>query len=187
MAVAPGGDDGAMRRTLSLVLIVLVLVLAFALVAGAVLNSERLDTVTVRFQGPGEEVRDARLPGADPEDALPDYRLDIVHTEGRFRAGTWPNQSAAEGLVFTVAEDIPLRQVQELVLVEDDRLKDDPLVRVQHTDQTMSAKGYTFTTSASRSMAVGLGWFFATAVGKAILAGITLAVVILIVSHVGLP
>lgn len=158
----------------------LLALLAAAFLVASAANSERLDAVTVRFTGPGAEPQDATLLGFGKDHLKPDYRLDLVHARGTFRCGTILNSSAADGLRFVVSGDIPLRRVQELKLWEEDQASDDLVARVQFAPPAMTSSGYAITTESSRSFAVGVAWFFDTALGKAIAAGITLAIILLV-------
>ncbi len=156
-------------------------VFAVILVVMSILHSERVDAITVTFIGPGEEVRDKPILGIGKKDLAPDYRLDVVHTGGKHRCATVPNRSAAQGIKFTVAKDVPVSQIQELVLVEADPLGHQTMARVQLSGKAISADGYRFDVASSRSFKVGLDWFFSTAVGKAISLGVTLGIAIVIV------
>jgi len=170
------------RKKLTLTAASVVGVLALVFLVLSAINSEGIDSVTVTFVGPGDEVRDNVVLGIGKEDERPDYRLDIVHGQGRHRCGTVLNRSAAEGITFTVADDISISRVQELVLVEDDKLQDDTVARVQPSGETISAGGYRFDVTTSRSFKVGLDWFFSTEVGKAISLGITIGIVVVILA-----
>jgi len=96
------------------------------------------------------------------------------------------NTSAAGGLTYNIADDVPERHLQELILVEDDKFEDDIATRVQVTGPTMSANGYTFAVTSSYSLTVGLAWFFSTGIGKAIAIGFGVAVFVIILSMISI-
>ncbi len=160
----------------------LVAILAVVFLVLSAVHSEGVDSVVVTFVGPGDEARDKAILGFGKEDVQPDYRLDVIHSQGSHRCGTVLNRSAADGITFVVADDVPLGLVQELVLIEDDKLQDDTVARVQLAGKSASANGYRFDVATSRNFKVGLDWFFSTAVGRAISAGITIGIIVVIVA-----
>ncbi len=169
------------KKRIAIVAAAVAAVFAVTLLVTSILYSERVDSITVTFVGPGDEVRDQVILGIGKEEADPDYRLDVVYTGGKYKCGTVLNRSAAGGITFAVAEDIGVSQIQELVLIEDDKLRNDTIARVQWSAKTVSADGYRFEVATSRNFKVGLNWLFSTALGKAISLGITLGVALVIV------
>lgn len=143
-------------------------------------NSSVITSVLVTFEGE-EEPRDVTLRRAS-EERLPDYRVDLVARGDRHALGVQPNTSAADGITFHVARPVPRRALQEIVLIEDDPLSNDVLARVQGQADELAANGYRFTLSVGRSLDGGLIWFFDTPIGKAILWGIGVAVLIVVLS-----
>ena len=134
--------------------------------AAAFFHSERLDAVTVRFTGPGAEAEDVRILGLGKDHVKPDYRLDLVRERGTSSCATIHDTSAAGGIRFDIRGAIPLSEVRELVLVEDDTVTDDdPVARVAFAPPTMSSQGYVFEVASSRSFGIGLSWFLGTPLG----------------------
>lgn len=147
------------------------------------MNGEKLDAVSVRHVGPGEEPKDPSAFGIGKETAAPDYRLDVVYSREKFKSGVVLDTSASAAIRFVVSEDVPVTRVKELVLVEVDKVNDDVLTRAQFTPPKMSSGGYEFTIERSRSFAVGVNWFFNdTALGKVIAAAIFIGVLILVLA-----
>ena len=168
------------------------LLLAIVFAAMSWWHASVVTEVVVTFDGSNgdEEPRDLSL-DLDGE-RLPDYRLDAVFSgdSGLFgqrqrRLGVHMNQLVGEGLRYAVTDDLPRRRLQELILLESDDLRDDPITRVQAFDDRPSADGYTFEILSERSFNGGLHYFFDTPVGEAIAWGIGVGVLIFVLALLG--
>lgn len=158
-----------------------------AIVVFSVVNASVVTGVTVSFVGDASRSDEPTDMTLNPlsEERLPDYRVDLVVDGETRKLGTMPNRSAVDGLEFRVAGEYPVRQLQEIVLMEDDPVKNDVLVRVQGQQPfPIESGGYKFELEQSRSFMGGLEYFFATPIGKAVLTGITIAVILLVITFV---
>ena len=171
-------------RTLKIARAICYSVIAVALlafVAGSFVNATVVEGVSVTFIADADEPRDVAL---DAAERRPDYRLDLVDSDGGRRSlGVFPNVSARGGLRFEIAEVVPRRGLQELILIEDDPVSNDVLARVQGgADFPATTNGFRFSLHEARTIDGGMRWFFDTPVGRAILWGVGVAVLILVLS-----
>jgi hypothetical protein len=162
--------------------------LVSAIVALAVLfglfsfqNSSIVTSVAIRLNEGVREHRDPTILGLGREHQLPDYRVKL-HVTKRFLnidLGTKLNTSATNWLEYPVKDIVPLRHVQEVLIVEDDKVASDILERFQIVDQTAQGKSYHCRLNMTRSFEAGMQWFFSTPVGKAVSIGIIILVVLI--------
>lgn len=174
-------SGGMSRRTRTLVF----LVVAFGGLAswsavGMFVNSMRLDAITVRFTGPGAEPKDAVLPGLPKKFAEPDYRVDIVQMGGTHRCSARQDTSAVDGIRFAVTIDVPLGDVQELILYEEDVKKEQVIARTRFAPPSMSSNGYAFGVESSRSFWMALDWYVKTPVGLVVFMAFLLVIIVLL-------
>lgn len=147
-------------------------------------NALVITSVSIRIKDGVKEHTDHTLLGIGVEHQLPDYRVKL-HLSRRFLAtdlGTKLNTSATNWLVYPINDIVPLRQFQELIIIEDDKLENDILDRIQGAGLEMTGKDFQCRLTATRSFDAGMNWFFNTPLGKAVAAGIVIGVALLIVS-----
>lgn len=145
-------------------------------------NALVVTAVSIRIKDGVKEHTDHTLLGIGAEHHPPDYRVKL-HVSRRFLAmdlGTKMNTSATNWLVYPVNDVVPLRRVQELVIIEDDKLENDILDRIQGANLEMAGKDFQCRLTAERSFDAGMNWFFATPLGKAVAAGIVIGLALLI-------
>jgi hypothetical protein len=167
----------------------LLLVLSVVLLAGLFLvlswqNSLALTAVSIRIKDGMKEHTDHTVLGFGAEHHLPDYKVKL-RVSRRLLAidlGTRLNTSATNWVEYSVNELIPVRHVQELMVIEDDRAEDDVLDRVQGTGLEREGASFKSIFVARRSFEVGMNWFFGTPLGKAVSAGVVVGIVLLILS-----
>jgi hypothetical protein len=146
----------------------------------AFLNSAVVKDVTVTFDGEAEP-RDVTLKlGSD--EARPDYRVDLIARDNRYKLGVQLNVSAREGVTFAVADQIPRRALQEIILLDEDPVRSNVIARVQGQGEILAANGYHFDLTVERSFDGGMIWFFETPIGLAILWGIGVAILLIVLS-----
>jgi len=149
-------------------------------------NSTIVTGVAIRLNEGAREHRDPTILGLGKEHQLPDYRVKL-HVTKRFLKidlGTKLNTSATNWLEYPVKDIVPLRHVQEVLIIEDDKMASDILERFQIVDQTAVGKSYHCRLTTTRSFEAGMQWFFDTPVGKAIFIGIIVFVVLILITLV---
>ncbi len=157
--------------------------LAWATV-GILINSKELGSVSVSLLPHGVEHKDKTLLGMGKNDEAADYQLKLrSKEEGWIDLGTFANTPIGSGLTFNPSESIPIRTIQEVQLLDHDKLESDvldqgPLVKGQY-----QGANYSIQTVSAFSLEAGFHWFFATPVGLAILIGIGAAVFLVIFSN----
>ena len=166
-------------RILAVVAVVVFAGLFFVLSWG---NSLVVKSVAIRIKDGVKEHTDHKVFGFGAEHHLPDYRVKL-HVSRRFLTidlGTKLNASATNWLAYPVNDIVPIRRLQEVIIIEDDKVENDLLDRIQGSDPEMAGKDFQCRLTTERSFDAGLNWFFATPVGKAVAAGIVVGVVLLI-------
>ena len=130
-----------MKRTRILILS------AIVLLAGVFLflswqNSSALQAVSIRIKDGVKEHTDHTILGLGAEHRLPDYKvqLRISRKLMSIDLGTKLNVSATNWLEYPVNDLIPVRQLQEIIIVEDDKVENDLLERIQLTGETMEGE-----------------------------------------------
>lgn len=144
-------------------------------------NSTIVSSVAIQLNEGAREHRDPTILGLGKEHQLPDYRVKL-HVTKRFLnidLGTKLNTSATNWLEYPVKDIVPLRHVQEVLIIEDDKVVSDILERFQIVDQTALGKSYHCRLNVTRSFEAGMRWFFDTPVGKAVSFGIVILVVLI--------
>lgn len=160
-----------------------VIVSVSACVIMAAIRSVGLTEVTVTALNREDEPRDHNLPLVKQKEALPDYELTVLLTNGRkLRLGTKPDSSAVDGLTWKLAEPVSVADVATVRLQERDKVISDAVAEVQVVDETVTERGYRFDFATERSTSVGVASFFVTAIGKAITAGFCIAVILLVLA-----
>ena len=145
-------------------------------------NSLVVTAVAIRVKDGVKEHTDHTVLGFGAEHHLPDYRVKL-HVSRRFLAidlGTKLNTSATNWLTYPVNDVVPIRRLQEVIIIEDDKVENDVLDRIQGSDLEMTGKDFQCRLTTARSFDAGMSWFFDTPVGKAVAVGIVLGVILLI-------
>jgi hypothetical protein len=172
-------------KLVKFVCLALAILLVAVFAAGSLMNADAITQVRVQLLPGKEEPGDHHLLGIGEEDRLPDYSIRIRTMDHWQQIGTRLNTSAGHGISFPLAAPISLRQASELQLIEDDKLENDVLEQLPISGTTFAGERFEFEISTERSSKAGMEWFFDTPVGKAISAGITIAVIVLILAAVG--
>lgn len=169
------------------ILLGLALLLIAAFLYGSFANSQIVTAVKIKLKPGQTEPQDktfAMLGSLGKEHVLPDYRVKLVVQGNLLKTdlGIKQDTSAANGLEFPVSAVVPLKKLQEVVILEADKVEDDELDRVQPGSATsVSGKLYDVEIVTERSLEAGLDWFFDTSIGRTIAAIATLAVLIFLV------
>ncbi len=155
-----------------------------ASVALAYARSTALTDVTVTAVDAAAEPRDHLLPFVRQQEALPDYEVRL-RGHGLFNTrslGVKRDRSAADGLRWAVEPPVALTEIAAVDLRDRDAALSDALASVPATPAGATEGNYRFAFETNRSWQAGTDAFFATAVGKALTAGLTIAVVLLILT-----
>lgn len=154
------------------VLLGLALLLIAVFLYGSFANSQVVTAVRIKLKPGQAEPKEkslALLGSLGKEHALPDYSVKLV-VQGHFLKtdlGIKPDMSAANGLEFPVSAVVPLNKLQEVVILEADKVKDDELDRVQPgSAMQVSGKLYDVELVTERNLEAGLDWFFDTSLGR---------------------
>lgn len=175
------GTTVLMRR-FRLIIIVVVVLLAALFLGLSWKNALVVKSVAFQVKADVREHTDHTLLGLGAAHHLPDYRVKL-RVSRRFLdldLGTKLNTSATNWLEYPVNDIVPLRRVQEVIIIEDDKMENDILERIQGASPEMEGSQFRYRLTATRSFDEGMNWFFATPVGKALAAGIIIGVALLI-------
>ncbi|MDF3129972.1 hypothetical protein P0Y35_12260 [Kiritimatiellaeota bacterium B1221] len=113
----------------------------------------------------------------------PDYLLEIrVKNEWKSLGSKSNTFSAPAAITFSPQKRFPVRSIEEVRLMDQDSVENDFLLSMGYQKGTYRVGDYAFTLETGPSLMAGITYFWQTAIGKALLAGITLCVVILILS-----
>lgn len=154
-----------------------------ACVVMAAIRSTGLTDITVTALDETAEPRDHNLPLIKQKEALPDYELTVILTNGDVvRLGAKPDTSAVDGLTWRLNDPVSIADVASVRLQEQDKVISDTVAEVQILGDSTTVKGYRFEFAAERSTSVGIKSFFGTPIGKAIFAGFVIATVLLLAS-----
>lgn len=162
--------------------VILIGLLAFpaCFVIGALVNSTSLTSITVTLKAGGVEHKDPSVMGIGKDETNPDYRLKIRVDDQWIDLGTFSNRKIGNGITFPLKTHVPERRIAEVLLLDNDKIEDDVLEQQPIIGQSVVGDHYRFTLHSQFDIQSGFDWFFATPLGKLIAAGITIAVVIVI-------
>lgn len=147
-------------------------------------NSLVVTGVSIQVKAGVREHYDHSALGIGAEHRLPDYKIKL-RVNRKFLAidlGTKLNTSATNWIDFSIAEIVPIRHLQEILIIEDDKIESDTLDRIQPTGDAFDGSAFHARLATGRSFDAGLNWFFNTPLGKAISIGITIGVILVILS-----
>ncbi|MHC4400935.1 MAG: hypothetical protein ACYTG0_14760 [Planctomycetota bacterium] len=154
-----------------------------ACVIMAAIRSNGLVQITVTALDEASEPRDHNLPFIKKKEALPDYELILILSDGgKVRLGAKPDTSAIDGLTWHVNDPVSITDVASVRLQERDKLVSDAVAEVQVLDESVTENNCRFDFTSERSISVGVQSFFATPIGMAIAAGFCIAVFLMLVS-----
>lgn len=159
----------------------LLLVFLAAGAIGAATNAGRAVGATVRLVEGAAEPADPSVLGVGRGSAAPDYRLDLRVGGDWIDCGTFPDTPVGEGLHFRIPGRVALDDVEELRLVEVDRVSDDVLERVSVGGRTAVGEAYRFEIETELDWWIGVDWLLSTPVGILVGVGIVVAVAVLVI------
>ncbi|MDQ8201056.1 hypothetical protein QEH56_23015 [Pelagicoccus enzymogenes] len=152
-------------------------------VAGILLNSKQLDSVTVTLRPGATEHKDRTILIVGKNDEAADYQLKVRSQNAWIDLGTYANRPIGDGLTFLPSDSYPTRTIQEVLLLDHDKLESDTLEQGPLEDGKYQGSNYEFSIQSSFSLQAGFHWFFATPVGIAILGGIGIAIFLTVLSN----
>ncbi len=130
-----------------------------------------------------ELLKKAKKEVVNNKDEPPDYELILnLQNEKPLKLGVIPNTSAIKGLTWYLNEPVSVKDVVSIQLKEQDKRSSDLIAEVQIVGDFTSENGYRFECFSERSMEIGVKSFFGTPVGKAISAGFTIAILIVVLA-----
>jgi len=151
-----------------------------------VFNGKTLARVSIKLKPDAEDHLDKRIPLiSKPGDELPDYSIQYLVENTWHNIGTKHNQSATQWLHFQISDQPNLDLVQSVRVIEDDRTEDDILDEVSVLEMNGTGTMFEFEFEHGYTVKAGLDWFASTALGKAVLGAISLAVFFLLISVIG--
>lgn len=157
---------------------------AWALV-GVLRNASKLSSVSVSLLPDGIEHVDKTFMKIGEDDKAADYQLKIRSTkDGWLDLGTYSNTPIGTGLSFKPSDNHPTRTLQEVQLLDQDKIESDVLDQGPLENGHYTGSNYQFEVESEFSIEAGLHWFFATPVGIAILVGIGIAVLIRVLPYI---
>ncbi len=152
-----------------------------ACIAMSAVRSTGLTKIKVTALDAASEPRDHNLPLFKKKEALPDYELFLILSNGNeILLGSKPDTSAAQGLTWQVSDPVSNSDVASIRLQEKDKVISDAVAEVQIQGNSVTENGYRFDFTVQQSASIGLKSFFKTPIGIAITTGFTIAVIIVI-------
>ena len=88
---------------------------------------------------------------------------------------------------FAVNDLVPARHLQEVIIVEDDKVENDILDRILGSGLERDGASFQCRMETRRNFEVGMNWFFATPVGKAITAAFIIVLLALAARFLRVP
>ena len=150
--------------------------------AYAAMNCQALTEMSVQLQPGAVEHRDKSFLGIGSKEVLPDYEIIIVGAGSRrWNLGFKKDTSAAEPIVFPVADPIPLRYVQTIIVRDKDMIDSDTLDTAGFEGPRFETARFRYTARTRPTFQAAMRYFFDTPLGIAISAGIVIGIAVTIV------
>ena len=160
--------------------------LMVAAIVTIVVGATSARSFILEYVGEGKEHTDKYLPGINSNEKAPDYGIIITGDGVQRLIGVRNNSYLKDGqMVFSLPEPVPARAIGEVIVFDNDLVENDVLERMTFQPGTMTGKNYQVKAATEFSLMGGLQFFWMTAVGKAILAGISIGFIVLILSLLG--
>lgn len=163
----------------------LVILLGFLaiVVISVIFGSRSLKSIHVSYIGDGNEHHDKYIPGVNSEEKAPDYGVE-VRFDGEWKLVSLKNNTfiSSSTVSFVPNTQIPVRLVEEFRLFDDDPMEDDVLEVHTIKEGYIEGNNYSFNVEYGYSLMAGIEYFWHTHIGKSLLIGITICVVLLFFS-----
>jgi hypothetical protein len=124
-------------------------------------NSLVVTCVSIKLIAGINEHRDHSFGKLGKEHELPDYRVKLnIHRKlSNIDLGTRLDVSAAEWIDFPVSDRVYVRRLQEVIIIEDDMVKNDILDRFPVSSSNARGTKYECKVASARTWDAGLAWF----------------------------
>ena len=124
-------------------------------------NSLVVTGVSIKLIAGIKEHRDHSFGKIGKEHELPDYRvkLNLHRSLSNIDLGTRLNVSAAEWIDFPVSHRVYVRRLQEIIVIEDDKVENDILDRFPVSSNNARGTKYECKIASTRTWDAGLSWF----------------------------
>jgi hypothetical protein len=152
-----------------------------AIFTGSVIyGGKSLKSIQLRFTGEGKEHQDKYVPGLNSEEKAPDYGIEVRFDDEWKLIALMNNTFISSNTVtFTPNRQIPVRLVEEIRLFDNDPVENDILEVLMVNEGQLRGDNYSFEVEYGYSIMTGIEYFWHTAIGKALLVGVTICVLIL--------
>lgn len=163
----------------------LIILLGFLVifVVSVIFGGKSLKSIRVTYTGEGKEHQDKFVPGINSEEKAPDYGLEARFDDKWKLIGLLSNTFiSTNSIVFTPNKQIPVRLVEEIRLFDNDPMENDILEVHTIKEGQIQGDNYTFEVEYGYSLLTGIEYFWHTAIGKALLIGISICVVLVLLS-----
>ena len=152
-------------------------------VVSVIFGGKSLKSITVTYTGAGKEHQDKYVPGVNSDEKAPDYGLDVRFDDEWKLLGLFSNTFiSSNSISFTPHKQLPVRLIEEIRLFDDDPLENDILEVHTIKEGTIQGDNYSFEVEYGYSLLTGIQYFWHTAIGKAVLVGITICVVLFLLT-----
>lgn len=134
-------------------------------------NSRVVTRVSIKLLAGVKEHRDHSLGPLGKEHELPDYRvkLNVHHRLSNIDLGTRLNVSAVDWVDYSVSDEVYVRRLQEIIIIEDDKVENDVLDRFPIASSEARGTKYECKVASTRTWSAGLGWLVGERTGLAVL------------------
>ena len=124
-------------------------------------NSLIVTCISIKLLAGIKEHRDHSFGKIGKEHELPDYRVKLnVHRRlAHIDLGRRLNVSAAEWIAFPVSDRVYVRRLQEVIVIEDDKVENDILDRFPVSASEARGTKYECKITSARTWDAGLAWF----------------------------
>jgi hypothetical protein len=146
-------------------------------------GGKSLKSIQLSFIGEGKEHQDKYIPGVNSAEKAPDYGIEVRFDDDWKLVGLMNNTFISSNTVtFTPNKQIPVRLIEEIRLFDDDPVENDILEVLTVKEGQVRGDNYSFEFEYGYSLMTGIEYFWHTAIGKALLVGITICILILFLS-----
>jgi hypothetical protein len=134
-------------------------------------NSDVVTGVSIKLIPGTKEHRDHSLGAIGKEHELPDYhvKLNVHRRLSNIDLGRRLNVSAADWLDFPVSDRVYVRRLQEIIIMDDDKMENDILDRFPISSSGAKGTKYECKVTSATTWDGGLGWFVRDPAGLGLL------------------
>ena len=171
------------RNQISSIAIVLMLLIGSIIIFK---NSTSTTAITIKINDGVEEKFDRKIPfSKNGINHLPDYKVEYFYQKKWHDGGTIKNQSAKDGLKFKLPKQPAYELIERVKIKEADVGLDKELENIVIDSPKLNGPMFSYQLHNEFNIGSGVDWFFSTIVGKAILLGLTIAIIIIVLGALG--